>query len=356
MRIHWICKSRYTNKDLLRDRFGRLFHIPVEQAKLGATVSVAALDYRDAPAQCMEQGGARFYTLPAAPWRWPLLARTLYQDAARHQPEVIIGSGDSHIGYWALRVAQKLNCPCIFDIYDYYPVFKGNRLPGMAWMFRHAASKADALWVASHSLEKRLQPLNPQILRVENGVDQALFSAQGENQRSQLGLASDTPVVGYFGSITADRGPLLFAACDLLRAKGLPLVLLLAGPVSGIQLPQRPWLRYLGNQDQAHIPSLIRTCNVATLPYGNDPFNAMCGACKIAEYLACGVPVVATEVSGHARIFSSAPASLCAPEATAMASALEAQLRQAQIAPFPDAFSWANIGQKVLQQLGQLRR
>lgn len=44
MNIHLLCKRYYTNKDLLNDRFGRLYHLPVQLARLGAEVSVTAID------------------------------------------------------------------------------------------------------------------------------------------------------------------------------------------------------------------------------------------------------------------------------------------------------------------------
>lgn len=36
MNIHLLCKRYYTNKDLLNDRFGRLYHLPVQLAQLDA--------------------------------------------------------------------------------------------------------------------------------------------------------------------------------------------------------------------------------------------------------------------------------------------------------------------------------
>ena len=47
MRIYLICKRYYTNKDLIKERFGRLYHLPKEWAANGAEVWVNAIDYRE---------------------------------------------------------------------------------------------------------------------------------------------------------------------------------------------------------------------------------------------------------------------------------------------------------------------
>jgi hypothetical protein len=44
MKIHLLCKRYYTRKDLIRDRFGRLYHLPVQLSRLGLQVSVTAID------------------------------------------------------------------------------------------------------------------------------------------------------------------------------------------------------------------------------------------------------------------------------------------------------------------------
>ena len=47
MRIHIICKRYYTNKDLIENQFGRLYHLPEQLVKYGAEVWVNAIDYRN---------------------------------------------------------------------------------------------------------------------------------------------------------------------------------------------------------------------------------------------------------------------------------------------------------------------
>lgn len=45
MRIYLICKRYYTNKDLIKERFGRLYHLPKEWVANGAEIWVSNSRY-----------------------------------------------------------------------------------------------------------------------------------------------------------------------------------------------------------------------------------------------------------------------------------------------------------------------
>ena len=49
MRIAYLCKRRYMSKDVILDRYARLYEIPYQLARLGHTVEAFCLCYRDEP-------------------------------------------------------------------------------------------------------------------------------------------------------------------------------------------------------------------------------------------------------------------------------------------------------------------
>lgn len=158
------------------------------------------------------------------------------------------------------------------------------------------------------------------------------------------------PLVGYFGSITPTRGPLLIEACRFLHREIPTLQLMLAGRVTDVDIHE-PWITYQGEMAQADLPSLINACNVMAIPYANDPFNSMSGACKIAEYLACEKAVVATRVAGHEEIFKTAPSSLCEPDPQDMAAAIQRQLANPEVMVFPEHLGWSHIARTLYDAL-----
>ncbi len=354
MKLHLLCKRRYTSKDLVRDGFGRLYHLPVQLNRLGIEVCVTAIDYRNAVSERRELEGVVFRTLPASPSRLVgsliALRRRLHADP----PDIVLASGDSHIGYLGLRLARGLGIPFVFDVYDYYPTFAGNRIPGMKTLFGKAVEGADLVLCASIPLMDRLAMLNSARMLIDNGVDRRLFAPMDRAAaRLRLGIGNKTPVIGYFGSVLPTRGPLLIDACRELRRERPSLTLLLAGTVSGVDLSEN-WIHHLGESPQQIVPGLISACDVVTVPYANDAFNSMSGACKIAEYLSCGKPVVATDIAGHRESFRNAPQSLCRPDPADMAEAIRRQLDHPQVAPFPPNLEWEAIADVLSDALTAL--
>lgn len=355
MRVFFICKRYYTNKDLLKDQFGRFYHLPVELARLGAYVSVTAIDYRHPWGDEIDAEGVLFRTAPATPSKLFSLPFHLNRSAQAAEPDIIIASGDSHIGYIGLRIARRLHARFVFDVYDYYPAFFGNRIPGMKAMFHFAVKHADWVLCASVPLQHTLSGLNQNTLLIENGVDRVSFAPGDMKQaRKKLNLGEEAPLVGYFGSITSTRGPLLIEACRKLREEIPSLRLILAGRVTDVTIDE-PWISHLGELPQQSIPELIRACDVVTVPYAADIFNSMAGACKIAEYLACSKPVVATRISGHGQIFKDAPGSLCDPNPNDLAHAICRQLNHPELVPFPETLDWTSIGRVLFNALGSVK-
>jgi glycosyltransferase involved in cell wall biosynthesis len=223
-------------------------------------------------------------------------------------------------------------------------------------MFGTAVKRADLVLCASQSLCERLRPANRNVLLVENGVDPEQFKPGNMGEaRAVLGIPAHHPVIGYFGSITPSRGPLLIEACRILRQERPGLRLLLAGRNDGIDIGER-WITYLGERAQQEIPALINACDVVAIPYANDAFNSMAGACKIAEYLACEKPVVATRVSSHTKLFCDIDNILCESTADDMARAVRAQLDRPRFTPLPASMKWDSIANSLLDGLRSLPR
>lgn len=351
MRIYLICKRYYTNKDLLQDHFGRLYHLPIELAQNGADVTVDAIDYRNSNREEIHEKRVAFRSVPATFSGLVFLPMRLYRNARAIKPDIIVASGDSHIGFIGMLIARKLGIPFVFDIYDYYPAFRGNILPGMKAMFHHALREADLVLCSNDSLQQKLLPLNPNQLVVENGVDRQLFMPSDKSlARKELGLFKENPLIGYFGSIDKDRGPLLIEACRKLFGEYPRLHLLLAGHVTDVELND-PWIIHYGKLPQYKLPRLINACDLVVLPYAATEQIVLAGACKIAEYLSCGKPVVATRVSCHAQIFEDAPSSLCEPTASSMADSIKLQLRNPEILDFPMHLAWRQIGASLYDGL-----
>ncbi|SDP19477.1 glycosyltransferase [Desulforhopalus singaporensis] len=356
MRILLICKRYYTNKDLLKDKFGRLYHLPKQLANRGINVLVLAFDYRNSVKKELTEDNLIIQSIPTTPSKILSAPVRVYLKSKNFFPDIVIASADSHIGLLGLLIARKFKIPFVFDVYDYYPAFNGNKIPGFKFIFHTVVKKANLLLCTSTSLEKKLILLNANTSLIQNGVDTNLFHPMDMMKtRAELGLALDALYIGYFGSIDASRGPLLIEAGKVLRKKHPKLRLLLAGKIKGVNISY-PWIQYFGNLPHNKIPNLINSCDLVAIPYAKTSFNDYCGACKIAEYLACGKPIVATKVSDHEHLLVETPASLCDPNYESMVDSLQLQLLQRKCATFSKKLTWTHIGSIIYSELNLLQK
>ncbi|MCQ8181700.1 glycosyltransferase [Methylomonas sp. SURF-1] len=355
MNIYFLCKRYYTNKDLINDRFGRLYQLPKQLSSCGHRIVVNAFDYRNRTDLYVADNGVSFQTIPVSPANLIGAILRTYSHVRNINPDVIIASGDIYIGLIGLLLARRLGIKFVYDVYDYYPAFRINRLPGLKSVFNYVVRKSSLVTCASQSLQRWVKSgVNQRTLLIENGVDRNVFSVGDRVEaRLKLNLPLSKEVIGYFGSINLARGPLLIAACRLLRETKPNLHLVFAGRVDGVEFNEN-WIKYYGELPQSSVPNLINACDVVVVPYAGDQFNSLSGACKIAEYLACGKPVVATRVSDHAEIFKEAPTSLCEPIADDMARAIKSQLESPRILQYPAILDWQSIGRKLHQELAKL--
>lgn len=157
-------------------------------------------------------------------------------------------------------------------------------------------SKVDAVFCISHTLLEYARKINKRTFLFPPGVDFERFEAARENVKapSDLGVIHG-PVIGYVGAISGvfDQALLVNAARALPEAS-----FVLIGPeVTDISVLRTcSNIRFLGMRPHSDIPQYINEFDVALIPYVKNAFTEAVYSCKLNEYLAMGVPVVATDM------------------------------------------------------------
>ena len=176
MKIVFFVKRFYTGKDLIEDRFGRLFYFPKILAEMGHECDVIALDTKNSAAIDIRQDDVRFRTLTKRSF-WRLLSPArLCSKFGLSDVDLVFSSGDSYYGYLGLRLARHLSAKAVFDIYDDYAHFGSNKLPFMRSMLTSAASESDLLVCASEPIRHAYSALQANAVLLQNGVDNNIFA------------------------------------------------------------------------------------------------------------------------------------------------------------------------------------
>lgn len=140
-----------------------------------------------------------------------------------------------------------------------------------------------------------------------SGVHLEHFERDGSDRRVELGL-SGKQVLLYHGVLSPNRGlQNALRALHLLRDEFPDLVFLFVGEGAGrLELEQLSdelglgeRVIFTGKVPYQHVPEFIRTADLAILPFPNITWWAVSSPIKLMEYLAIGVPIVATDIAAH---------------------------------------------------------
>jgi teichuronic acid biosynthesis glycosyltransferase TuaC len=182
--------------------------------------------------------------------------------------------------------------------------------PGPRRRLKWALPRAERVVAVSRALAEQARGLGVERERIDvvpNGIDREAFRARDRREaRRALGLAPELPLVLYVGHLTEEKG-----AFDLIRAfqvralqlRDVQLVMLGdgAGTAACRALAQELGVTasFVGAQPHDTIPTWLAACDLLSLPSWNEGLPNV-----VVEALACGRPVVASNVGGIPELVS----------------------------------------------------
>jgi glycosyltransferase involved in cell wall biosynthesis len=368
MRIAFLCKRRYMGKDVIEDRYARLYEIPFQLAARGHDVLGLCLGYyadedidTNHPVAgtgrlrwiSRSLGATKIVGLLAYP-RWSLAHLRAFA------PDILIAASDiPHIvaGDW---LARRLDVPFIADLYDNFESFGLARIPGSVWAYRRAVRRAALVTCTSEALAEyaRIEyGARGTVLAMPSTIDHAVFHPRDKRAcREKLGLPLDARLVGTAGGLYADKGVGTLYDAYLRIADAHPdLHLVLAGPyVASFPPPSHPRIHHLGSIAHDRVAELFCALDVGVIYLRDTPFGRYCFPQKAYEMLACDLPVVAADVGAMGGLLANAKDSLYrADDAAQLAERIETQLRH-PVTPSIRIADWSEIVGELDIQLREL--
>jgi glycosyltransferase involved in cell wall biosynthesis len=209
------------------------------------------------------------------------------------------------------RFDEKLVIYHIVDEYAGYGGVSATWRPVLQKMEEQLARRADLVFVTSPDLLERKRALNQKVVLVPNAVDYQAFAALAD-QGPKAALPADManirpPVAGYVGAINDKLDlPLLLQ----VAGKAPHWSFVLVGPITIQTMQGRqvldalralPHMHFLGPKSVADVPGYVAACAVCLLPYQINEWTKHIDSLKLYEYLACGKPVVSTDIPAARR-------------------------------------------------------
>jgi glycosyltransferase involved in cell wall biosynthesis len=190
------------------------------------------------------------------------------------------------------------------------------------------AARADLVLASAPALAERLRNVSEHVLDAPNVADTELFSRALEPGPLDPGMAAlPTPRIVFTGAIVAAKLdlPMLAELARLRPSWSFALV----GPIGPgepradvSQLGAEPNIHMLGPRRYAELPDVLRAADAGLIPYARNALTESIFPMKVYEYLAAGLPVVATPLPALGGVADVATA----PDAAGIAALLEEAL------------------------------
>ncbi len=370
MRIAFVCKRRYTGKDVIGDRFGRLYEIPRQLAMRGHEVTCLCIEYQrggqdgswehDAGPGLLEWrsrslGMLRIPRLAQYPMHLLSALRSL-------KPDLVIGASDIPNVGLARWAAGRIGVPCVTDLYDDFTSFGQARIPGARKVLGDAVSGSDLVFVVSDPLRRIvIESWNPrsEVVVVPNAVDSGIFhSVDKASARAKLGLPLSGRLFGTAGGLYRSKGiEALYSAWEKVKIADSEAHLVLAGPFHPSLPPiEGERIHYLGSIPHADVCLLINALDVAVATVEDNAFGRSCFPQKAYEILACGTPIAAADIGSISTLLSAHPESLYqAGSAESLAACVLRQFKT-RVVPAVPVFQWSEVGAIVDDWLARIIR
>lgn len=315
MRVVVLTKRQYTNRDVIDDRYGRLWEIPFELARQGHS------GYRKRDAGLKTYEDAQGHTI-----RWISvnlgvfaifgILKFLYvanRIIKEESPDVIWSSSDTIyivVGYYFSRL---YGCRSVADLYDNFESFVSYRIPILRTLFRRAVRDSDGVSCVSECLCRHIvtdygrEKLTSVIT---NAVDLNVFRPMDKvDCRKTIGLPQDIVLVGSAGAMNTHRGADMMFQANAGHSgelEGVHFVVAGYRP-AGTPIPKADTIHDFGLIPFEDVPVLLNSLDLAVVYNRKSQFGDFCFPQKFYEILACRIPVIAADVGEMSILLNNYP-------------------------------------------------
>lgn len=297
------------SKDVILDRYARLYEIPNQLALLGHEITCYCLSYQNHDDgfwdESEETKQLKWYSKSYISWKkikiW-FYPFTLLKNLKNEKPDIIIAASDiPHIimGAW---LAKKLNIPFVADLYDNFESYGQARIPLFRRFFHKALDTAQLITTTSYSLADKIKIEHPgvaHIVPMPSVINKNLFKVGNQSYaRQELNLPQNAKLIGTAGGLTKMKGIHdLLNAWELIRNQRQDIYLVLAGPTEAASpLPNDDRVIYLGLLEHEKVATLFQALDVGVLCIPDDEFGHYCFPQKAYEMLATDLTIVSTAI------------------------------------------------------------
>lgn len=315
MKILVVMKRFGANKDMVMDSFGRQIRLFEPLAKKHS-IDFLCPDYIEKESKIVVRKGTRFIIKPFS--LLSIAGFIFYANSLIKENEynAIIATTDPLIGGIMNVLAKKHKKKFVYDLQDNFESYDTFRLPFVPILHKKAVNEADAVISVSETLKSRIKKERKSYVYViPNGIDRRLFKTITKlTARKKLKLPLDSKIIVYMGHLEKLKGfDIMMDAFGKVLGKYPDSYLLLSGQVDRNVNIRHKRVIYRKFPKRNEVVLGINAADVAIIPSPRNNFTEYCFPYKLVEYMACGVPIVASDIGDTRKMLKGYKNSLCIP-------------------------------------------
>lgn len=193
----------------------------------------------------------------------------------------------------------------VYHCVDEFSAFADTNGRHIAELEHQLLQKADLVITSAERLRANKVKVNPRTVLVQHGVDHRHFvKACDPSTQVPADLAAlPGPRIGFFGLVAEWVDQEAIAAVARANPSGSVVLIGKTMPdVDDSLLRSIPNVHFLGRKKYEELPGYCRGFDVALLPFKSNELTLNANPLKVREYLAAGLPVVATDLPEVTRL------------------------------------------------------
>lgn len=313
MKILVLMKRFGAGKDMVKGDYGRQVRLFENIAKLGHKIDFFVPDYKKGERKNVALHGMKFCIRPYSLLGHIIFMNELKSMAEKEKYDCIFGTTDPLLGIMGYYISRKYNIKYIYDMQDEYSSYASYRIPFVKWLDKKAVIGSDIVTTVSDSLKNYVKTFRKKpTYAIQNGINLEPFKAGRKKLRKKLNLP-DGKIIIYVGEISRFKGvDILMDSFDEVRKLVPNAYLLLSGPVVDVDIKHEGVI-YRKFPLRHEVIKALRASDAAVLPNIRNRFSEYCFPYKLAEYMAAGIPIVATDIGDASLVLSGFSDLLCRP-------------------------------------------
>ena len=315
MRILVIMKRFGANKDMVMQNFGRQIRLFEPLAKKHE-IDFLCPDYKRHENRDIRKNGINYFIRPYSLFRHLIFAKELKAMIKKNKYDAIVGSTDPIFCILGYFYSKKFGIRHIYDMQDDYTSYDAYRIPFVPYLDKIAVKNSDVVAAVSSTLNNKIRTFRKKLtITIQNGLDLNEFRRMGKERARKILKLPKGRIIIYVGEISRLKGvDILIGAFKDVKKAFPDASLLLSGRIFGNINVNRDGIIYEEYPKRSEVVTALNAADVAVLPNRKSSFSKYCFPYKLFEYMAAGLPIVATNIGDSSLILSDYRDNLCKPD------------------------------------------